>query len=314
MRRLPLATIAYCLCSLWAAFYAGWPHTKQIQVLQSAVGELGIAVIVLLFLATGMRFSIALRAVAAYLAAIFLIGHFGDDVFEYAVADPKSAAVCVAAIGVLWIIKDVALFPPCAPAPVCLQAQTIVAQPMPTMRDRRFTAAHEAAHALVFAARRPIPPDFCAHVKAFTDDGVLGFVKGVASVHTLVERTFAEWCMLMSLAGNIGEEVVLGKKGLGGLSDNAYWQNVASTYLANGTEGVFYAIPTDKFQHAHNVQKMETLYARHMKMLVDFFHRNSGVLKELASALETKHEMRRDELMPFLDRVVIPGGFPSPTE
>ena len=96
-------------------------------------------------------------------------------------------------------------------------------------QDLAYIAAHEAGHALVYAALGAIPPNLRVEVKSdacptFQSMGSISFVQ---SRHRLESRTLVEWRMLVYLAGQQAEVFVLGQSSLGAAQDHARWLECA---------------------------------------------------------------------------------------
>ncbi len=137
-------------------------------------------------------------------------------------------------------------------------------------------------------------------------NGVLGFVTGINSQHRLDEKTFAEWYMLVFLAGKMGEST------LGSTNDHARWLNVAKQYLSNHYRGMFYPEPQNEFEQKLNEEKLSALQSEQLSALSQLFDLNTDMFKGLADALLEKRTLARDELISFLTRVELPEGFPLP--
>lgn len=166
---------------------------------------------------------------------------------------------------------------------------------------------------MVYAALGGLPADVKLAVNDHSDErGVLGFVTGISSKHHLDEKSFAEWYMLVFLAGKLGESVMHGESTLGSSNDHLRWLGVARSYLANHYRGMYYADPQNKFEQEQNEAKLEALQAEQLATLRTLFDVNADVFKQLANTLLEKRTMGRDDLIPFLSRVKLPDGFPLP--
>ncbi len=115
---------------------------------------------------------------------------------------------------------------------------------------------------------------------------------------------FLRWPMLMRLAGNAAEAWVLGEEADGAISDPHEWIIKATHYLTSGLGEVFYADATDDAKIAHNRAVLNTLKAVQQEALASFIAANGALLTDLASAIEDKLSLSRDEIRPFLERVV----------
>lgn len=268
-------------------------------------------------LAAGL-FSRFLKGLALYSMALWLLGQNGDALYKWVLAYPKDAAIGASSLTIVWMIvcfssrstygsESIARLPAMAAmAPVFVESES-------TARDKRYTAAHEAGHTLVCAALGALPPD----VKLVANDrpdhnGVHGFLAGIKSEHRLEEKTFAEWHMLVFLAGKTGEARIMGESTIGSTNDHARWVNMARQYLSNHYRGMFYPEPQNEFEQKLNEEKLSALQTEQLAMLNRLFELNSDVFKELAEVLLEKRTLARDEIIPFLGRVQLPEGFPLP--
>ena len=258
-----------------------------------------------------------LRILAWYLLALWLIGQRGDDLYKWALTHPNDAAIGAAALAIVcmvvhfgvrsigWIEEHRQIVRPVA------MVAGVVAKP--TARDNRYTSAHEAGHALVYAALGDLPADVKLAVNDRPDEhGALGFVTGICSEHRLEEKSFAEWYMLAFLAGKFGEATRHGESTLGSSNDHLRWLGVARSYLANHYRGMYYAEPQNKFEQEQNEEKLEALQAEQLATLRTFFDLNSEVFKQLADTVLEMRTMGRDDLIPYLRQVELPDGFPLP--
>lgn len=266
----------------------------------------------------GRMFSSFITGIAGYSAALWLIGTQGDAAYSWAIANPNEAAILAVAICVIWsIVKFTQTHSPVHA--LARKGEGLVApgvavfrlNPKQTERDLRYTATHEAGHALLYAALGELPADVKVSVNLQADDaGRLGFVTAPDSPHRLDEKCYSEWNMLVFLAGKAGEEFMFGESTLGAGSDHMRWLGIAQSYLANHYRGVFYVTPQNRLELEQNELKLEALQAEQREVLNQFFEANRDVYMELTEALLDKRTMGRDDLTPFLSRVHIPNGFP----
>lgn len=250
---------------------------------------------------------------AAYHVALWLIGHTGDRVYRWMRANPGAAASVLIAAAIVWMILRVSSGRRSAQSEYVARGMAVFPPRELTERDTRYTAAHEAGHALVYAALGRLP----AEVKvAINDrpgaDGVLGFVTGIHDRHRLPEKTFAEWRMLELLAGKMGEST-LGETTLSGSNDHLQWYNLACLYLSNHCRGLFYAEPQNRFEWEQREAKLEALHREQLRTLKSLFDLNAEVFRQLADALLERRTLARDDLIPFLVCVKLPEGFPRPS-
>lgn len=259
-----------------------------------------------------------LSGLAFYSMALWLIGNSGDALYRWMLANPNDAAIGAVAFAIVWMVVRFSSGPSYGSESIARSSGAAVMAagiivPKPTARDNRYTAAHEAGHALVYAALGRLPHEVKAAVNDLPDhNGVLGFVTGINSQHRLDEKTFAEWYMLVFLAGKMGEARMMGESTLGSTNDHARWLNVAKQYLSNHYRGMFYPEPQNEFEQKLNEEKLSALQDDQLGMLSRLFDQNTDVFKEFADALLEKRTLARDELISFLTRVELPEGFPLP--
>lgn len=258
-----------------------------------------------------------LKGLAFYSLALWVVGHSGDDLYKWVLAHPNDTAIGAVALAIVWMILRFS-------GGSSLRSESIArssgkptlaatASVKPTARDYRYTAAHEAGHALVYAALGGLPAGIKLAVNDHSDErGVLGFTTGISSKHHLDEKSFAEWYMLVLLAGKLGESIMQGESTLGSSNDYLRWLSVARSYLANHYRGMYYADPQNKFEQEQNEAKLEALQAEQLETLRALFDVNVDVFKQLANTLLMTRCMGRDDLIPFLSLVKLPDGFPLP--
>ncbi len=253
------------------------------------------------------------KGFAANAVALWVIGTYGDWVFVETMARPHDAAALVVAF---LVLREIVRFAHGRREPTIAlarsQGRLIGELNVPTARDNRTTATHEAGHALIHAALENLPTDFVAVVGLDGRDRSFGHVSAVNEGHLITSRTFAEWKMLMLLGGLASEKKLLGEETLGGSGDYEKWLWTANAYLANGTRGVFYdQVGTpDKLQHNNAV--LERLQRDQEAQLETFFALNVMVLGELSDTLLEKRRLDAQALAPFMERVVFPEWFPKP--
>lgn len=254
----------------------------------------------------------------AYMVALWMIGAAGDNAYRWIAANPNEATVIAISMMICWAILRIGSS--LAAMPIIARDDTVAAAgvglTLPrklTARDNRYTAAHEAGHALVYAALGGLPADVRLAVNEHVDENsALGFVTGISSTHYLNEKSFAEWNMLVLLAGKLGENTMYGESTLGSDNDHLRWLGMARNYLANHYCGMYYAEPQNKFEQEQNEAKLEALQVEQLATLRTFFDLNAEVFKQLADTLLEMRTMGWDDLIPFLSRVKLPDGFPLP--
>ncbi|WP_169577705.1 hypothetical protein [Sinimarinibacterium sp. CAU 1509] len=256
-----------------------------------------------------------LKLFGFYSLALWLIGYIGDELYTWVLSHPVDAAVIAVSLAIVWMIAHFSgAFPTSAESSARISG-FVTAGPVetPTERDIQYAAAHEAGHALVYAALGRLPSDVMVVLHARSDaGGVLGCVSAIRDTHQLTEKAFAEWYMLVFLAGQLGESVLRGESTLGGSSDHQRWLEVARIYLSNHYRGVYYVAPQSMFEQAQNDAKLESLKVEQVAALRKFFDLNYEVFKQLADRLLEARLMGREQLIPFLRRVQLPPGFPLP--
>ncbi|MFY9270821.1 MAG: hypothetical protein WAO55_13850 [Candidatus Manganitrophaceae bacterium] len=251
---------------------------------------------------------------AAYGTALWLIGNIGDSVYQFALANPKNVAawlIAAAIIRMIWQVSSGGHSERSEPVIPHFGKAMFLPSATITERDLRYTAAHEAGHVLACAALGKLPADVRVAINDRPDaNGVLGFLSGLRYGHRLTEKTFAEWYMLVLLAGKMGESKI--GETLGSGRDYLQWLNIASLYLENQYRGVFYVNPKNKLEQEQNEAKLETLKQEQLHTLKSLFGLNVDIFMKLADALLEKRTLTRDDLFPFLARVKFPESFPMP--
>lgn len=182
----------------------------------------------------------------------------------------------------------------------------------PTSRDMRITVSHESGHGLMYALLDDIPDDLEIHVRDRDQEGVLGVTSAIEWPHFLKSRAVSEWHMLALLAGQVGEQILLGEICLGSASDFQRWQAEAHSYLGNGMGSIYYHHPSTDLEMAANHKAIEALRSSHMCMLNTFFTENQEVLHELSNELLKKRTMGKKDLKPFFAKVKTVAGMPVP--
>ena len=258
-----------------------------------------------------------LSGLAFYSMALWLIGQKGDALYKWILTNQNDAAVGAATLAIVWMILRLSDTTPNRPESIARSSGAAIAgriiAPKPTARDNRYTAAHEAGHALVYAALGRLPSDMKLTINDIPDhNGVLGFVTGIKSEHRLDEKTFAEWYMLVFLAGKMGEARIMGDSTLGSINDHTRWLNVARQYLSNHYRGIFYPEPQNELELKQNEVKLDSLQVEQLALLICLFDMNTEVFRALADELLEKRSLSCDDLIPFLSKVEIPEAFPLP--
>lgn len=331
------STIMMLLCCVAVSIYvfSDPPRPQEMFVAQvlEIVTKFGPLVVVIVFgipmmagrVGNGNAPTLALSSALARMLAVYgfvcwTLGMLGDKMYRYAVQHPHDAAVIsVAALIMFFMVRvGVPSFghgTSVSHAASAFVDDDIEGQPviLVTKRDREYVAAHEAAHALVYAALGGLPPGLNVTVLDHVgENGLLGFVSGVRQEHRLLQQQFVEWQLLVFLAGNYGEGVAFGEVTIGSGDDQRRWTRMAVDYLCNHVRGVFYNDPCTDAERKHNAEKLDLLRAEQHELLRVFFARNSMVFTDLRKSLEEKKTILGGELVPYLQRVVLPEGFPLP--
>ncbi len=301
------------------------PDEVFVQQVLLLVQPLGMAVIIASVLFNAVRVIIepeyqhsmtgVMTSLAAYAVALWLIGKFGDEVYRYALANPNMAQAAAVAVVICWVIL-------CCGAPlstskvVAFESAAVAGSSIRskiTARDTQYIAAHEAGHALTYAALGGLPYDVRVVVNEQADSaGVLGLVTGIGNPHRLEEKSFVEWYMHVLLAGTLGETIMHCSSTLGSTGDHRQWLAAARSFLANQYRGIYYTEPQSKFEQEHNEAKLEALRAEQLATLRKLFDLNAQAYRQLVNALLEKRALSRDDLIAILERVVLPEGFPLP--
>lgn len=312
------------LLSTWSV-----PSEPPVNEIFSLVATLGLVTVILITFLSSWGFSWSsvaelisrfLRCLAFYLIMLWLIGQSGDALYRWAQTNPNDAWVSAVSLIIVLIIgrfcsrltdhsKNVTTWK----GTVATMAMASTSKPIPTERDFRYVAAHEAGHVLVYAALGCLPDGVAVSVNDRADhNGALGSVMGLNSPHLLQEKSLAEWQMLVSLAGQIGEQRLMGNSTLGSVDDLARWLNVAKQYLSNHYQGIFYPEPKNNLELKMNEEKLSSLQAKQLAALAQLFDLNAEVFKALSEVLLVKRTLSREELISFLEKVELPEEFPLP--
>lgn len=318
--------LALTALAIMARTEPGAPFPRYVQSLVEYIGlpmVLGMPLLRVFFSAGSgyASFSSMMGQVILGLAALsvvlFFIGVSGDTVYLAIIQNPDEASV--AGVALLICLLVVKLAAPGVPVPRddlnYGMGGTALALAMgaPTERDGQYIAAHEAGHALVYAALGALPADIKLVLNEKADArGALGFITNVKVPHRLPEARFVEWYLHMLLAGKAGEAAVHGTATLGGAKDHQRWLREATTFLASQENGVFYVNPQSKLELEHNEAKLDALKAQQQETLRRFFAVNADIHQALAQDLREQRTMEREALLPYLSRVKMVAGMPLP--
>ncbi len=169
-------------------------------------------------------------------------------------------------------------------------------------KDKKYTAVHEVGHALFYAYLKKIPDDFKIVVNN-KSKGVLGYVTFFEGDTIIEEKKYAEWLMLVYLAGNNAEKFIYRDSTLGGVSDYNSWCRIAKKYLKNGNKGVFYPNPENEYEHNENQKKIELLKLEQEKIIENFFKENKDLIIEFSNNLIKKGSMTKKDCAFFFENV-----------
>lgn len=319
------AYILLCATFMFSLSVPLLPAVKQVFLFVQMFGLVAIFALPVIAAYRALSFhgmlSVFLRGLMVYSVALWLIGYGGDSFYKWVSAHPHSAWIGAASVAIVWMIIHFSVglswgrssFEPEKIARSSGTAAITSGFLKPTARDNRYTAAHETGHILVYAALGELPADVKIAINDHRDmNGNLGFVTGISSNHGLDEKRFAEWQMLVLLAGQLGESLMCGESTMGSSGDYQRWLSIASSYLANHYRGVYYVEPQNRFEQAQNERKLEALQVEQLDMLHTFFDLNAEVFRRLTGTLLEARTMGRDDLVPFLSQVKLPEGFPIP--
>ncbi|EBU2048086.1 hypothetical protein CTO56_18290 [Salmonella enterica] len=247
-----------------------------------------------------------------------LIGNAGD----YALLHPQESLPLIA-IAVITLFIDRCIRPAFPARVVTTDADPVSRLAIASSRrkassqDRRFIAAHEAGHALICAACLPYPDDLTVVVKDSPDTvffGAMGYVRKAQYQHLILDKEYAEWEMLISLAGTAGERASTGRETLGAVSDLSSWRKVATTYLSCLQRGMFYNPPSDRLEIEQNEAQLVRLREEQEVLLAQFFELNHDVHARLTQRLFDDGSLKGVQLHPYFEAVRFPPGFPRPSD
>jgi len=185
-----------------------------------------------------------------------------------------------------------------------------VARPRPKPRkpeDIQRTAIHEAGHVLLFAMRGELPEAFTVsvHAEISGHDLYRGRVEYAQPAPDVLTEGYLRWSMLMHLAGAEAEFIALGERADGAQTDNEKWLGAATAYLSSGFGEVFYAAPADDAQIEHNRVVLNALKSECTQEVRTFFTANRQVLDELSAVIAKDKVLNREQLVPYVARVVL---------
>lgn len=266
------------------------------------------------------RYLEVIKAIACYFGVLWLLGHYGDQALGAAISSPESAAQYLLLVlllgGMLWVGNSrnhsknaYGYLINRGYATSSLQRDMF----LPSTRDLKYTAAHEAAHVMCFAALDTLPHDLRVVINERPDcQNLLGYVHGFDE-RCLRSKALTEWFMIMLLAGREGEALISNKPSevtLGAVGDLARWQALAHEYLQMQDHGIYYCEPKTLQEQQRNELAQAALLGRQVKLLKEFLVMNKQIHSEISECLLDCQQLNRDELIPFFEKVEFPSVFP----
>lgn len=319
-----MAVALGCYAVISSASSAEAMEDAVIEVLHlvSNLGAIAVVSIPLFYLwwdgtaSLGAYFIRVVRGMAVYVLLVAAIRRYGDALYLWAASNPKDLGMLVVVACALLLITramrgDRVYSSAHGPAYSAAELPALFSARNLSGRDRQFAAAHEVGHAILHAALPRLPAGF--NVRIFrkpNSEGTAGQVVATLNEDLFVQADFAEWYMLMLLAGKAAEAHVMGNTALGSAGDYARWTELARDYLANHQAGIYYGQPRDMFDHQHNEARLASLQAQQLRALRDFFRLNSEVIDALVAQLAARGSLTGDDVAPLFKRVAFPEGFP----
>lgn len=321
--------VVYLAASLLFAEYAQLPETEFTRAVYSDFQQFGV--LVLAFFAfrpivnaamngEPARYLELIKAIACYFGVLWLLGHYGDQALQAAILSPESAAqyllLFLLLAAVIWVSNrrnhskgGYGYLISEGYATSSLQRYSL----LPTTRDKKYTAAHESAHVMCFAALNVFPDDLRVVINERPDcQHLLGYVQGLDE-RCLHSKALTEWFMIMLLAGREGEALISNKPSqvtLGAIGDLARWQALAHEYLQMQDYGIYYCEPRTLQEQQRNELSQASLLGTQLKLLKDFLTMNKQIHAEISECLLDRQQMNRAELLPFFEKVEFPSSFP----
>ncbi|CNV23576.1 ATP-dependent metallopeptidase HflB [Salmonella enterica subsp. enterica serovar Bovismorbificans] len=181
-----------------------------------------------------------------------------------------------------------------------------------TAKDRRIVAAHEAGHALMYAAWSPLPTTLQVSINSSTDNsGSLGYVRCGEPQPRLMDKNRETWEMLLALAGMAGEQHYTGDVSSGAFDDGRRWLSHAVPWLVCHLKtGIYYPDPSTHLELESNQHHLMVLKAEHNALLTEFFTLNHDLHARLTEALMPGETLEARHLHPYLAAVRLPDAFP----
>lgn len=179
--------------------------------------------------------------------------------------------------------------------------------------DLRITCVHEVGHLLVYKATSPFPVGVDVSVKTHlaVHDTIAGQVRrGHASSRPgKITKPYLHWTMLLTLAGTVAEEVVLGEAYAGSRSDYVNWLVTAKFYLECGFGPVFYPGADTEEEMANNRLVINALHQEHRELLRELMTLNRDWIARTADLLMVEHCFGTRRAQELLESAVLPASF-----
>lgn len=181
--------------------------------------------------------------------------------------------------------------------------------------DAEVIAAHEAGHAVVLGLFRYNLPDLkVAMDTLMSGQPVGGYCSGPWKRGNFKTRQYSELEMIVFLAGAEAEDLLLGERTSGAVSDYRRWLDMAERYLATDLNSIFYRLPENDTQRAHNDLQLRTLKLNHANMARKILEANIGILEEIRDGILERRKITGQELLDMLSKVVSVEGCPVISE
>lgn len=181
--------------------------------------------------------------------------------------------------------------------------------------DAEVIAAHEAGHAVVLGLFRYDLPDLSTAMETLiSGQPIGGYCAGPWKRGNFKTRAFAELEMIVFLAGVEAEELLLGERTSGAISDYRRWLEMAERFLATDLHSIFYIRPETDIQKAHNDLQLRTLKINQANMARKILEANIGILEEIRDGILAKRKVKGQELLDLLSKVVSVDGCPVISE
>lgn len=230
--------------------------------------------------------------------SVCAISKYGEDALNWININPSDSISLALGFIILYFVCKLSL-----PAPI----YTIInhtnstmtckkpSKPM-SLRDRNLVAAHEAGHAIMFSLLDELPTYLHASIgSSDKHKDSLGRVTGLDFNLPIESKRESEIRMLILLAGQVSERVLLDNNTNGSKKDLEKWMLQAKLYLSNGFSGLFYPNPENNYEFTSNEEKIKALKEKQISLITDFLVTNKVVLTTIYQALLTNNSIDRAE-------------------